>query len=384
MQKPDILVAPNALKGSLSAYAAASAMAEGIRRACPDARIHLAPLADGGDGWLEVINIALALSNHPMKVSDPLGRQVEANLLYDSRKTIAYIELAQACGLALLAENERNPLVATSHGLGELITAALDLGATEIIIGIGGSATNDGGIGMAQALGAVFLDRDGEILPASAHLLRKIAAIDFSQMDPRINHTRFHVYCDVSNPLLGPLGATHTFGPQKGATARQREQLETGMKNLAMIWQKTSGRDLRNLAGAGAAGGLGAGCMAFLGAQLHQGADYIFEILKLDSKLEHCDLVLTAEGCLDHQSTHGKAPLALAARARLHGVPCIAMAGEISQDFQDHPGEQLNAYFSFCPGPVTRNESMINAANYLTLGTEQIVRCFLAGISATE
>ncbi|NNG11972.1 MAG: glycerate kinase [Halobacteria archaeon] len=375
-----IVIAPNALKGSLSARAAAAAMARGVRRAAPQAKLVLLPVADGGDGLLDVLEDVLQVERLPLSVTGPLNTPVGASFLYDPSRRLAVIEMATAAGLALLTPDRYNPLDATSFGVGELVKAALDRGAARIILGIGGSATNDGGTGMARALGARFLDQAGNELPGDGASLAQINNIRLDGLDPRLGQVDIQVISDVDNPLLGEHGAARVFAPQKGASPEQVIQLEAGLAQMADVIEQDLGQDVREHPGAGAAGGLGAGLIAFLQAELTAGAGLVLELLELKQALAGADLVLTAEGRLDEQTRHGKAPAAVATRARALGIPCLALAGSLG------PGSEetllatgIDASFSLCPGPVNLTQAMQDASQYLAAATEQVLRCFLAG-----
>jgi glycerate kinase len=374
-----IVIAPNALKGSLSAKAAAEAMACGVRRAAPQAELVLLPVADGGDGLLEVLEDVLQMERLPLTVTGPLNTPVSASFLYDPTRRLAVIEMATAAGLALLTPDRYNPLAATSFGVGELLKAALDRGAGHIILGIGGSATNDGGTGMARALGARFLDQAGNELPGDGASLIQINKIGLDGLDPRLGQADIQVICDVDNPLLGQHGAARVFAPQKGASPEQVVQLEAGLAQLADVIEQDLGQDVRELPGAGAAGGLGAGLSAFLQAELTPGAGLVLELLELKQALAGADLVLTAEGRLDEQTRHGKAPAAVAARAHALGIPCLALAGGLGPGSETLLATGIDASFSLCPGPVTIAQAMQEAREYLAAATEQVLRCFLAG-----
>ncbi len=374
-----IVIAPNSLKGSLSARAAAEAMAGGVLRAAPQAELVLLPVADGGDGLLDVLEEVLQAERLPLTVTGPLHTPVSASFLYNPSRRLAVIEMATAAGLALLTPDQYKPLAATSFGVGELLRAALDQGAGQIILGIGGSATNDGGTGMARALGARFLDQAGNELPGDGSSLAQIDKIRLDGLDPRLAQADIQVICDVNNPLLGEHGAARVFAAQKGANPEQILQLEAGLAQLAEVIERDLGRDVRELPGAGAGGGLAAGLSAFLQADLTAGAERVLELLELKQALAGADLVLTAEGRLDAQTHHGKAPAAVAARARTLGIPCVAVAGNLSPGSDTLPDSGIDAAFSLCPGPVSPDQALQGASHYLADTTEQVLRCFLAG-----
>jgi len=374
-----IVVAPNALKGSLSAAAAAQAMAAGVRLAAPAAEVMQVPVADGGDGLLEILEADRDLQRIPCSVSGPLGSPVNADLLYSASRRLAVIEMATAAGLALLPPTELDPMQATTSGVGELLLQALDLGAQRIILGIGGSATSDGGTGLARTLGARFLDVQGNELAGNAATLTQIAHIDLEPLDPRLRQTRIEVICDVDNPLLGEQGAARVFAPQKGASPAQVAEIEAGLDNLAARVAQQLGKDIRNLQGGGAAGGLGAGMVAFLQAELRPGAAVVLELTGFEAALAGASLVLTAEGRLDSQTAHGKAPAEVARLASQQGIPCIAIAGSLGADLEALQAVGISACFSLCPGPLSLDAAMQQAAPLLSRACEQAVRCFLAG-----
>jgi glycerate kinase len=348
-----ILLAPNALKGSLTAGEAAAAMAEGVRQACREVgttrktvRGLQLPVSDGGDGLIEVLQRVLGGETRRVTVHGPLaetGRTVEAPVLWFGQRRLAVIEIATASGLTRIPRPRRDPSRATTLGTGELLAAALDLGARHVAVGLGGSATVDGGIGAAAALGARFLDRHGRPVEPVGGSLGQIRRIDLSGLDPRLRENgrtggeplRIEALCDVTNPLLGPEGAARVYGPQKGATPEQVEALEAGLANLVERIREDVdeelGEALPTLPGAGAAGGLGVGLRAFLGSELVPGAERVLDWIGFDEHLRDADLVLTAEGRLDEPTVrYGKAPAVVARRAREAGVPCFVFAGRSS------------------------------------------------------
>ena len=374
-----IVAAPNAFKGSLTAIEAARAMAKGIAQVLPEAEVVQVPVADGGDGLVDVALEALHGEKRVLKVTGPRGSEVEAEYCYVKTMNLVTVEMALASGLALLPNELQDPTLTTTFGTGELIRAGLDLGAKRIDVGIGGSATNDGGIGMAQALGVRFLDKQGAELPGIGSSLAAIREIDMSGLDPRVKTTLFDAVCDVDNPLCGPKGAAAVYGPQKGASPAQVKELDHGLKNLAQLIKKQLGVDVIDMPGAGAAGGLGAGLHAFLGAKLCKGIDLIFELVDLDKKLKGADLVLTGEGQIDFQTVFGKAPGGVGAAAKARGIPCFAIAGAVGSKLGALHERGIDAVFSLCVGPMTLKDSMENSKHHLTRVTEQAVRAFLAG-----
>ncbi len=374
-----IVLAPNALKGCLTATQAADAMARGVARACPAADIARVPVADGGDGLANVLIDALHGQARTANVTGPHGDRVEATFCHVQTRRLAAIEMATASGLALLPKSRLNPLRATTWGTGELIAAALDLGISRLIVGIGGSATNDGGIGMATALGARFLDEHDNPVEPVGGALWAIRRIDLHGLDSRLAGVRIEAICDVDNPLLGERGAAHVYGPQKGATPEQVRMLDTGLANLAMVIERDLDLDVRELPGAGAAGGLGAGLKAFLNAELRRGVDLVLDLVGLKEQLRGADLVLTAEGQIDSQTASGKAPAGVGECARACGVPCFAIAGSVGGGLDSLHALGIDAVFGLCPGPVSLEQAMAAGGDFLAAATEQVVRAFLAG-----
>jgi len=376
-----IVLAPNALKGSCSARAAAVAMARGVRRVMPEAELLALPVADGGDGVLELMIQVLGAERLSFTVTGPRFAPVMADLAWLPRRRLALIEMALASGLSLLPPALRDPMATTSLGTGELMRAALDLGAETLVVGIGGSATNDGGMGMATALGYRFLDAQGQPVAPTGAGLAAIARIDDLGRDPRLERVRVEVACDVDNPLTGPHGAAVVYGPQKGAGPAQVEQLDAGLDHLACLVEG-DGRPgqvpLRDQAGAGAAGGLGFGLLVFCGATLGSGAARVLDLLDFDRLLEGADLVLTAEGRLDGQTLAGKAPLLVAERARRLGIPCLALAGELGPGLKGLHEAGISAAVGLCPGPLTLTEAMARSEELLAATAEQIGRIWLA------
>lgn len=374
-----IVIAPNALKGSLTAVEAAHTMAEGVFNISDDFETVKVPVADGGDGLVDVCIENLNGEKISVLVKDPLFREITAVYCWLADKKTAVVEMANTSGLVLLEKKEQNPLKTTTFGTGELIRHALDAGAKKIIVGVGGSATTDGGIGMAAALGVKFLDQNNkEIIPAGENLIC-VTKIDISGLDQRIKNTDIEIVCDVDNTLSGEHGAARVYGPQKGADAESVELLEKGLKNLADIIQKQLGIDVLKLKGGGAAGGLGAGLYAFLNGKLKRGVDVVLDMVGLDAKLKGASLVLTSEGQIDNQTAFGKAPSGVAERAKKSGIPCIAIAGGINGDISELHKIGIDAVFSLCPKPMSLSEAMDSSAELLKNATEQAVRSFVCG-----
>ncbi|HHW71766.1 MAG TPA: glycerate kinase [Firmicutes bacterium] len=374
-----IVLAPDSFKGSLSSTEAAEAMARGVRKVLPEAELVLLPLSDGGEGLVESLVVASRGEVVECEVTGPLGTPVKAKLgLMGGGKT-AVIEMAQASGLILVPEEERNPLVTTTFGTGELIAKALDLGCEHLIIGIGGSATNDGGMGMAQALGVRFLDEQGELLGSGGAELARLAEIDVSRRDPRLDEVRIEVACDVTNPLTGPQGASHIYGPQKGATPEMVELLDAALNRYDQILKRDLGKDVGRIPGAGAAGGLGAGLMALLGGKLVSGIELVLDVLDFEGKAEGADLVLTGEGRFDGQSAYGKVPMGVAKRSRALDIPVVVIAGTVLPSAEVLHREGVTAYFSILNRPLSLKEAMEDAAELLEQQTAQVIRLFSAG-----
>ncbi len=374
-----IVVAPNAFKGSLTASKAAKAMNTGIKNIVPDAKVIQVPVADGGDGLVDIAVEVLHGKIQSLEVQGPRYPTVLAKYCVVESLNLVTIEMALASGLALLTTDLQDPTLSTTYGTGELIQKALDLQVARINVGIGGSATNDGGMGMAQALGVRFLDKSGEQLPPIGKSLLAIAKIDISGLDPRINKVNIEAVCDVDNPLFGPKGAAYIYAPQKGATPEQVEELDRGLQNLGKRIKEDLGIDVSTMPGAGAGGGLGAGLHAFLGAKLRKGIDLIFDLIGLHDKLSGADLVLTGEGQIDFQTVYGKAPGGVGAAAKAQNIPCFAIAGSIGKDLGTLHDTGIDAVFSLCPGPISLEESMQLSKENISRVTEQAIRAFLAG-----
>ncbi len=323
-----VVVAPAAFKGAVSAADAARAIAAGIQLAATGSEVRLVPVADGGEGTLDALVAARAGRRRATPVVDPLGRPTEA-VIGELPGHTCVVELAQASGFERLAPVERDPERTSTYGTGQQLRMALDLGAERIIVGLGGSATNDGGMGLARALGIRFLDSRGRELDGTGADLAHVCAIDTSGRDPRIDETEILVACDVTNPFCGPEGAAVVFGPQKGADATAVARLDAGLGNLAEVIADATGIDVAAVPGAGAAGGAAGGMLALLGGRLTAGAPLVLEAAGLSERLAGAELCITGEGRLDGQSLHGKAVSAVAAASRDAGVPCVAVAGSL-------------------------------------------------------
>ena len=374
-----VVVAPNALKGSLSPFEAASAIARGVRAADADAEIVSLGIADGGDGTSAVLRAARDGVTRETIVADPLGRPVRASYgLLDGGRT-AVLDVATASGLALLAAHERDPLVATSRGTGKLISAALDAGVESIIIGVGGSATVDGGAGLLAALGVALLDDTGTPIPSGGAGLARLARIDLTRAHPALARVKLRVACDVDSTLLGPHGAAQMFGPQKGATPEGVLELEQNLAHFADVIAQTTGRDAKSVVSGGAAGGIAAGLFGVLGATLEPGIDLVLETVGFDQALVGADLVITAEGFLDQQSLRNKGPCGVGRWSKRRGVPVIALAGGIADDVRPGDFSDFAGMFSICRRPMALQEAMQRAGELLESATESVLRALLHG-----
>jgi glycerate kinase len=372
-----IVIAPDSFKESLSAPDVAQAIAEGVKRAAPGAQTVCIPMADGGEGTVQAV---LAATGGQWRMADVRGaldepRQAGWGWLGDGR---AVIEMATAAGLELIAPAQREPLRASSYGVGQLLRAALDAGATRIILGLGGSSTNDGGAGMMAALGVRFLDAQGRELPGGGGALGALASVDLSGLDPRLAHTRIDVACDVDNPLCGPKGAAHIFGPQKGATPQQVLELDRNLSHYADICARHLPHDRRDQPGAGAAGGLGYAALAFLNADFHPGVELVAEVSGLEQAMQGAALAFTGEGRMDAQTLHGKTPAGVARIAHKLGVPVIALAGSLGEGYDALHDIGITAAFSLASGPMTLQQAVEQTAALLAARAHDATRLWLA------
>ena len=357
-----IVIAPDSYKESLSALDVATAIETGFREIYPHAEYVKVPVADGGEGTVEAIMAATQGHIVQVSVTGPLGEPVNAFYGLSGDMRCAYIEMAAASGLESVPPTRRNPLLTTSWGTGELIRHALDAGVSQIIIGIGGSATNDGGAGMAQALGAKLLSAGQQQIAPGGGALETLARIDLSELDPRLADCRIDVACDVTNPLTGPQGASAVFGPQKGATAAMIERLDRGLQHFAQIIDRDLDIDVLSLEGGGAAGGMGAALYAFCGANLRPGIEIVTDALGLADLVADADLVITGEGRIDSQTIHGKVPVGVAKVAKRFNVPVIGIAGSLTADVGVVHQHGLDAVFSVLYSVCTLDEALANAA----------------------
>lgn len=365
-----VLIAPDKFKGTHSARGVAEALARGIRRAVPAADISICPAADGGEGTAQTLADALGGKMVSYTVSGPLGEATQAN--YGVAGVTAIIEMAEASGLHLLAGQTPRPLETSTRGTGELMAAALDAGCTKLIVGIGGSATTDGGAGMATALGARLLDGKGRPIGAGGGELSRLAAIDTSHMHPGIAPAEVLVACDVTSPLLGVSGAARVYGPQKGATPEQVEELERCLGHYASVVERDLGVDIRDMPGGGAAGGLGAGLAAFTGAALRPGVEIVLEALDFNRRMEGVDLVVTAEGMIDGQSAKGKTPVGVARAAKRQGIRVVAVAGQRGDGFEKVFTEGIDEIVALAPDTCSVDDALADPARWLEVAGERI------------
>ena len=375
-----IVIAPDSYKESLSALEVAQAVEAGFRQVFPDADYVLVPVADGGEGTVDAMVAATGGRKETVTVSGPLGEPVEAFYGLTGDGDTAVIEMAAASGLALVPPDRRNPLLTNSRGTGELIRAALDAGARRFILGIGGSATNDGGAGMVQALGARLLDLEGRELDGSGGDLARLERIDVSALDPRLAECRIEVACDVDNPLTGARGASAVFGPQKGATPEMVQALDANLARLARIVGRDLGVVVDTVPGAGAAGGMGAAMLAFFGATLKPGIEIVTAAVDLDTHVRDADLVITGEGRIDFQTVHGKTPIGVARVAKRHGKPVIGIAGSLGAEVGVVHAHGIDAVFSVLGKPCTLDEALRDAAANVELTARNVAAVLRIGL----
>ena len=373
-----IVVAPASFKGSLTNVEVARVMKKACLDVFPGCEIVFFPVADGGEGTIDVLKMIDGGRSVAERIHDPLFRKITGRWL--RKGNIAYIEMAQAAGLTLLKNRERNPLKTTTYGVGELIQKAVSSGIREIFIGVGGSATNDGGLGALTDLGVKFIGKDGKrIHPGCGGDLASIEDIDDSGLLPELRKCRITILSDVKNPLYGREGAAYVYAPQKGATEKQVKLLDEGLKNYGRIIRKITGRDIADLAGAGAAGGIAGGFAAFLSAKIVSGIETILEMGRFEEKLKSADIVLTGEGRLDVQTSYGKSPAVLAQLCRKHGVPLVILAGNVEDSVYENRIFKDAVIASIVPGVVSLEKAMKNAGKYLYNSAVQILKAY--GIS---
>ncbi|OAS83088.1 glycerate kinase [Metabacillus litoralis] len=375
-----IVIAPDSFKESLSALEAANAIERGFKLVFPNAGYSKMPMADGGEGTVQSLVDATNGKIEERIVTGPLGEPVKAffGLIGDGKTAV--IEMAAASGLHLVPAENRNPLVTSTKGTGELISAALDFGVNHIIIGLGGSATNDGGAGMVQALGIRLLDELGNDIGFGGGALSQIVTIDLAGLDDRLKDVQIEVACDVDNPLTGPRGASAIFGPQKGATPEMIDLLDKNLSHFADVAERVLGKSFRDIEGVGAAGGLGASLLAFLNGDLKRGIQIVLDAVNFEEVVKDADLVITGEGRIDSQTIYGKTPIGVAKAAKKYGVPVIGLAGSLSEDSDVVYEHGIDALFSIVPGIVKLPDAFEHAAHYM----ERTARNIAASMRAVK
>lgn len=371
-----VVIAIDSLKGSLSSMEAGTAIKDGILAAKPDAEVIVKPLADGGEGTTDALIEGMNGERIDLTVTGPMHTPVDAYYGYLKDTNTAVMEMASAAGITLVPDSEKNPLLATSYGVGEMINDAIQRGCRNFIIGIGGSVTNDGGIGMLKALGVRFLDENGEDAGEGGQALAKVARIDVSGMNPLLKECHIQVACDVNNPLCGENGSTYVYGPQKGVTGDMKKTLDEAMAHFARVTSETLENDYMNTPGAGAAGGLGYAFLAYTGAALTPGIELILDAVGLEEELSGADVVVTGEGRLDFQTAMGKAPVGVARLAKKYNAKVIAFAGSVTKEATACNKEGIDAFFPILRSVCTLAEAMdpVAARNNMTATVEQVFR----------
>ena len=369
-----IVLAPDSFKESMTAKEVCEAMERGIRKANSQIRCIHVPMADGGEGTMQSLVDATGGRVYSKEVVGPLGNNVVAEYGILGNGEIGVIEMASASGIHLVDSEKRNPLITTTFGTGQLIKACLDKGVKKLLIGIGGSATNDGGAGFIQALGARLLDENGDDLSYGGGALAKLHTIDLSNLDERLKYVSVEVACDVNNPLCGKEGASYVFGPQKGATREMIEILDQNLSHYAEVIKEQLGKDVISKAGAGAAGGLGAGLMAFLDVKLKSGIEMVIEYANLEEKVRDADMVWTGEGSIDFQTQYGKTPLGVAMIAKKYNKPVIALAGRVGNDIDVLYDKGIDAIFGIMRGVTSIEEALVKGPENVEKTSENIIR----------
>lgn len=371
-----VVIAIDSLKGSLSSMEAGTAIKDGILAAKPDAEVIVKPLADGGEGTTDALIEGMNGERIDLTVTGPMHTPVDAYYGYLKDTNTAVMEMASAAGITLVPDSEKNPLLATSYGVGEMINDAIQRGCRNFIIGIGGSVTNDGGIGMLKALGVRFLDENGKDAGEGGQALAKVARIDVSGMNPLLKECHIQVACDVNNPLCGENGSTYVYGPQKGVTEDMKKTLDEAMAHFARVTSETLENDYMNTPGAGAAGGLGYAFLAYTGAALTPGIELILDAVGLEEELSGADVVVTGEGRLDFQTAMGKAPVGVARLAKKYNAKVIAFAGSVTKEATACNKEGIDAFFPILRSVCTLAEAMdpVAARNNMTATVEQVFR----------
>ena len=373
-----VVVAIDSLKGSLSSMEAGLAIKEGVLAAQPDAEVIVKPLADGGEGTTDALIEGMNGERIDLTVTGPMHTPVYAYYGYLRETNTAVMEMASAAGITLVPDKEKNPLLATSYGVGEMIIDAIQRGCRNFIIGIGGSITNDGGIGMLKALGVRFLDEKGEDAGEGGQALAKVACIDLSGLNPLLKECHIQVACDVNNPLCGESGSTYVYGPQKGVTEDMKKTLDEAMAHFARVTSESLENDYMNTPGAGAAGGLGFAFLAYVGATLTPGIELILDAVGLEDELSGADVVVTGEGRLDFQTAMGKAPVGVARLAKKYNARVVAFAGSVTKEATACNKEGIDAFFPILRGVCTLADAMdpVNARNNMIATVEQVFRLF--------
>ena len=369
-----IVLAPDSFKESMTAKEVCEAMERGIRKANSQIRCIHVPMADGGEGTMQSLVDATGGRVYSKEVVGPLGNNVVAEYGILGNGEIGVIEMASASGIHLVDSEKRNPLITTTFGTGQLIKACLDKGVKKLLIGIGGSATNDGGAGFIQALGGRLLDKNGNDLSYGGGELAKLHTIDLSNLDERLKDISVEVACDVNNPLCGKEGASYVFGPQKGATREMIEILDQNLSHYAEVIKEQLGKDVISKAGAGAAGGLGAGLMAFLDVKLKSGIEMVIEYANLEEKVRDADMVWTGEGSIDFQTQYGKTPLGVAMIAKKYNKPVIALAGRVGNDIDVLYDKGIDAIFGIMRGVTSIEEALVKGPENVEKTSENIIR----------
>ena len=371
-----VVIAIDSLKGSLSSMEAGMAIKDGVLAAKPDAEVIVKPLADGGEGTTDALIEGMNGERIDLTVTGPMHTPVDAYYGYLKDTNTAVMEMASAAGITLVPDSEKNPLLATSYGVGEMINDAIQRGCRNFIIGIGGSVTNDGGIGMLKALGVRFLDENGKDAGEGGQALAKVARIDVSGMNPLLKECHIQVACDVNNPLCGENGSTYVYGPQKGVTEDMKKTLDEAMAHFARVTSETLENDYMNTPGAGAAGGLGYAFLAYTGAALTPGIELILDAVGLEEELSGADVVVTGEGRLDFQTAMGKAPVGVARLAKKYNAKVIAFAGSVTKEATACNKEGIDAFFPILRSVCTLAEAMdpVAARNNMTATVEQVFR----------
>ncbi|MAM45038.1 MAG: glycerate kinase [Chloroflexi bacterium] len=374
MKIKKILLSPQEFKESLSGIEVAMAMKKGIRNVDKNVTIDLCPVADGGDGTLQTLVDITEGELIKQKVHNPLGKIIDSEWGKLGDNKTAVIEMAKASGLALLNENEKDPMKTSTYGTGELFKSALDHGIRDFIIGIGGSATNDGGAGFASALGAKLLDSNKDVVIPTGESVGKISHIDTSGLDKRLKEVKVMVACDVNNPLCGKNGASNIFGPQKGANEQKIKILDKSLRHWAKVIKDQMNKDILNVPGSGAAGGLGAGLMAFTDAELSSGADIVLDYLNYEKKLEGVDLVIVGEGQTDKSTQFNKSPIAVSLRAKKYNIPVIVISGSLGKGYNELENMGIDAFFSIVNGPMDLQYAINNAFKLIETTTQEIYK----------